>query len=331
MTNKPKPVVDGIKVDHVIDGPPYHSMWDNALPPVLEIDSGETVLFRCIEATGGQYSENSTAEDVRHIDLSRLHTITGPVFVRGATPADTLRVDILGIEPAKWGWTSVEPNFGILADRFGAEYALRIWHVDVQGIARFRPDVGVPIEPFCGIMGVAPREPGAIITIPPRAIGGNMDSKHLRAGATAYFPIQVPGALFSLGDGHLAQGDGEVCGTAIEASMAVTVRISIVKNRTIPAVRYETPAGVSPIDSAGHFVTTAAGLDLHRLARDAVNGMVDLLTAEFDLSPMDAYVLCSVAGNLKIAVPVLGARHAGFVTFHMPRSIFAQTLRRRPS
>jgi acetamidase/formamidase len=317
------------KVDHVVGGGPYHCVWDNALRPVVTIDPRETVLLHCLEATGGQYSPHSTAADVKRIDLSRVHTLTGPVAVRGAMPGDTLAVEILAFQHEGWAWTSVEPGFGILASEFGDEYALKIWRVD-RGAVSFRPGIRIPVEPFCGVMGVAPKEPGAVITIPPRACcGGNMDCKHLRPGATVFFPVHVPGGLFSVGDGHLAQGDGEVCGTAVEAPVSIAVRISLIKNQTIPTVRYEThAAALSPIDAAGHLVTTAAGQDLQQLAKTAVSEMVELLTSRFQLSRMDAYVICSAAGNLKIAVPVLGPRHAGFVTFHMPRSIFDPDLRR---
>lgn len=317
-----------LRIDHVVEALSSHCVFDNSLPPALRVYPGETVLMHCIEATGGQYSPESKPEAVLSIDLSRLHTITGPVYVNGAEPGDVLRVEILEITTGDWGWTSVEPGFGILAGEFGSDYALIIWKVE-NGRASFRDGISIPVEPFCGIMGVAPREPGALLTIPPRAIGGNMDSKHLTAGAVVDFPVQVPGALFSLGDGHIAQGDGEVCGTAIEGDVSVAVRFSVVKGNPIASVRYTTPPRPpSEIDAQGYFVTTAAGGDLQALARDAVSDMVRLLTDTFEISRMDAYVVCSAAGNLKIAVPVLGPRHAGFVTFHVPRAIFAPELYR---
>ena len=328
--------VDGIRIspsdfsvpiDHVVGGPPYHSMWDNSLPPLLTIEPGETVLFNCIEAAGGQLTPESTLEEARQIDVKKIHTLTGPIAISGAMPGDTLAVEILGIKHESWAWTAVEPGFGLLADEFEGEATFKIWHVDDEDVASFMPGVRIPVEPFCGVMGVAPKEPGAIITIPPRDIGGNMDTKYLRPSTTVFFPVQVPSALFSAGDGHLAQGDGEICGTALEGPVSPVLKFWVIKTETISAVRYETKSSpTSLIDAAGHFVTTAAGLDLQQLAHDAVSDMVKLLTAKFELTRMDAYVICSAAGSLKMAVPVLGPRHAGFVTFHMPRSIFADEL-----
>lgn len=313
------------KFDHVLKGPPYHCVFDNSIEPMAKVSPGETVLFHCLEATGGQYSRTSTAEAVKTMDMSRLHTITGPVYMVGAMPGDVLKVEILEFATGAWGWTSVEPGFGLLSDEFDV-YELKIWTIE-NGQASFRPGISIPSAPFCGVMGVAPKEPGPIITLPPRPFGGNMDSRHMTVGAEVHFPVLVPGALLSIGDGHFAQGDGEVCGTAIECDISIAVRLSLIRGNPISSVRYLTPPPkISPIDAQGAFVTTAAGQDLQQLAHDAVSDMVRLLSETFEISRMDAYVVCSAAGSLKISVPVLGSKHAGFVTFHVPKAVFAKEL-----
>ena len=150
-----------------------------------------------------------------------------------------------------------------------------------------------------------------------------MDSRHTGKGCSIYFPVMVPGALFSTGDGHLAQGDGEVCGIAMEAPLDVTLRFSLIKGMTIPATRYETTGPTTnKVDGMGHYVTSGTGPDLHQCAMDAVRQMLDRIGKEFNIDKVDAYVICSVAGDLKIAVPVLGEGHAAHVTFHVPKSIF---------
>jgi acetamidase/formamidase len=172
-------------------------------------------------------------------------------------------------------------------------------------------------------VGVAPAEPGAHSTIPARDVGGNMDCRHLTTGAIAYFPVEVPGALLSLGDGHLGQGDGEVCGTALETPLTVTLRLSLVRGMGIDRVRYETSrSSTRVLDSQGYYGTTAVGPELPELVHRVVSDMVRLLVELHDVTRMEAYMLCSVAGDLKVAVPRLGGDHAAVVTFQVPRLVF---------
>jgi acetamidase/formamidase len=202
-------------------------VWDNALTPALEIDSGETVQLETADASGGQLNPESSAADVAALDFGRVNPVTGPVFVRGAQPGDVLAVEILEMRAHDWGWTAIIPGFGLLADEF-AEPWLRISQVDPQaGRVRFADGITLPFEPFPGTIGVAPAEPGQHSVVPPRRWGGNMDIKHLRPGSTLYLPVGVEGALFSVGDTHAAMGDGEVCGTAVESAMDITVRFSV--------------------------------------------------------------------------------------------------------
>lgn len=299
----------------------YQNGFDNEQRAALTIESGDTVIFDCPEACGGQITPESTAAVIPDLDWSRIHTIVGPVYINGSEPGDVLAVEILELIDHGWGWTGVFPGMGLLPQDFEGQSDLHIWHVGSDGRAAFKPNIRVPIEPFCGIMGLAPAEPGNHSTLPPRPTGGNMDIRHLKAGSTLYLPVTVPGGLFSVGDCHLAQGDGEVCQTAIEAPMTVALRFSLRKGWTIREPQYETSGPtISKYDGMGHFATTASGPDLYENSQNAVRYMIDLLGDRYGLSRMEAYMLCSAAGDFKICEIVDSPNW--LVSFSMPRSIF---------
>lgn len=301
----------------------HHFRFDNSLAPALTVRPGDAVVFECLEAYGGGLNADSSLDDLRALPFDAVHCLTGPVFVEGAEPGDVLEVKTLEIEHDDWAWTGVFAGIGALAEEFGDTWALHIWHASEDGRAEFAPGIRVPIEPFCGVMGVALAEPGEHLTMPPRRVGGNMDTRHLCAGSTLYLPVEVPGALFSVGDGHLAQGDGEVCGTALETNLTVTLRFDLHRDRTIRSPQFETSGPTtSKVDGMGYFSTTCAGPDIDEGVTNAVHDMVDVLAARYGLTRPQAYILCSAAGDLKISVPKLGPTHASFVTFNMPRSIF---------
>jgi acetamidase/formamidase len=160
----------------------------------------------------------------------------------------------------------------------------------------------VPLKPMCGTIGVAPAEPGLHSIIPPRNVGGNMDVRDIAEGAELWLPIEVDGALFSVGDTHAAQGDGEVCGTAIESPIDVSLKIELVKDARLRTPRYLTPGPVSRhLDTKGYEVTTGIGPDLMAGAKVAVAEMVELLARRYGYSPIDAYMLCSVCADLRIS------------------------------
>jgi acetamidase/formamidase len=298
--------------------------YDNSIPPVLTVESGSTVVVQCADGCDNQIvPERSPSENIDNLDWNRIHALTGPIAVAGAEPGDILKVEILELAHNGKGWTAIFPGFGLLPHDFGDYKGVFYWKVGSDGRAELKPGVRVPIEPFMGEMGVAPKEKGAHSTMPPRPTGGNLDVRQLCKGTIAYFPVEVPGALFSVGDGHLAQGDGEVCCFAIEAALTATLKLSVLKGRSIPSVQFETSGPTtSKYDGMGYYVTTATGLDLAEGARVAVRSMIDHLAKAYGLSRVEAYMLCSVAGDLKIAVPVLGAGHASNVTFHLPKSVF---------
>jgi acetamidase/formamidase len=211
-----------------------------------------------------------------------------------------LEVEVLDIRPKEWGWTGIVPGFGLLADHFLDPY-LKVWELDTDH-AYFKPGIRIPLEPFCGVMGVAPAEAGSLDTIPPRLNGGNIDIKQLVKGSKLFLPVLYPGALFSLGDTHAAQGDGEVCGTAIEGPMVVTVRFDVHKGVHIPELQYTTPGSlVEKANKKGYYVTTGHNEDLFVAARNATLHMITHLCKHYDLTRHEAYALCSVAVDLRVS------------------------------
>ena len=296
----------------------FHLAWDHDVEPVLRVGSGDEIEFDALDTSCGQITAASTVADIATLDFSRVDQVCGPVYVDGAQPGDTLQVELLDFTPGDWGWTASIPGFGLLADDF-PDPALRITRL-AAGMAEFLTGIGIPLAPFCGELGVAPAGE-ARSTIPPTELGGNMDTRHLTAGSVLWLPVAVAGALFSLGDGHAAQGDGEVCGTAIETPMRARVRLSVRRDIQVSAPEFRTagPLGAST-NTAGWYATDGVGPDLMIAARDAVRRMIDRLGVEHGLAAMEAYLLMSVAGDLRISEIV--DQPNWIVTAYCPRSIF---------
>ena len=287
---------------HTIHASEHHLGWDNSLSPVRRLRPGESAELEILDASGGQIRPDTTVEGLAGLDFSRVNPVTGPLFVEGAEPGDALRITALDIAPSGWGWTANIPGFGLLADDF-PEAALHLWSYDAQALtpAMYQPGGRVPLRPFMGTIGVAPAEPGTHSVVPPRRVGGNMDIRDLGVGSVLELPVEVPGALLSVGDTHAAQGDGEVCGTAIESPMRVALRVDLIKGAAIASPRYETPGPVSRhVDARGYLVTTGIGPDLMEGARAAVRAMIDLLGSRHGLAAVDAYMLLSVCADLRI-------------------------------
>jgi len=307
---------------HTIHRDRSHHGWNNAFRPAITIAPGESVAFETVDASGGQLSPDSSVADVANLDFEKVNPVTGPVYVDGAEPGDALKVTLLAFEPSGWGWTANIPGFGLLADQF-PEPALHLWSYDEGSLAPalYGPGGRVPLKPFCGTIGVAPAEAGLQSIVPPRRVGGNMDSRDVAAGTELYLPVEVAGALFSVGDTHAAQGDGEVCGTAIESPMGVAARFELVKQAKLDFPRFTTPGPVSRhFDEKGYEVTTGIGPDLMTGARAAVGGMIDLLTGRHGLSAVEAYMLCSVAADLRISEIV--DQPNWVVSLYFPRLVF---------
>ena len=287
---------------HTIHREHIHHGWNNAFAPRLKIAPGEAVQFEIVDASSGQLNRTSTAADLEKLDLARVNPVTGPVYIDGAKPGDALKIKVLSFRPSGWGWTGNIPGFGLLTDQF-PQAKLHHWNYD-PGLspAMYGPGGRVPLKPMCGTIGVAPAAPGLHSIIPPRNVGGNMDIRDIVEGVELYLPVEVDGAIFSVGDTHAAQGDGEVCGTAIESSIDVALEFHLVKGANLRSPRYVTPGPVTRhFDAKGYEVTTGIGPDLMVGARAAVSEMIELLSRRFGYSPIDAYMLCSVCADLRIS------------------------------
>jgi acetamidase/formamidase len=286
--------------------------------PVARIAPGEEVTVEIVEASGGQLTPNSTAVDLPRIDIDRTNPGTGPMWVEGAEPGDVLQVDILDVETDDWGWTAVSPGFGLLEEV--SNDWLYIWRLS-RTHASFVRGIAIPVEPFCGLMAVAPGEPG-VHWDAPRRIGGNFDIKQLRAGSSLFLPVEVEGALLTVGDAHAAQGDGEVCGSGIECSATVQLRVALRRDLRLQAPEFETQGGLEreSLRNVGYHATTGLGPDLHEAARTSIQRMVEWLGTTHGLSLAEAYALCSVCVDLRISEIV--NEPTWIVSAFLPKDIF---------
>ncbi len=306
---------------HYVPTDRVHFTWDTSHPPTLEIDSGDTIVVVTRDVSDDQIGPGSTAEVVATLDWDRVYPLAGPVAVRGAEPGDTLAVEILDLHTRGWGWTAILPGLGLLPEDFPDAY-LRVFDLSDGDLIHFRDDVKIPITPFFGTMGVCPAGASAVAVMPPGPFGGNMDTRQLTKGTTLYLPVHVPGALFSCGDAHAAQGDGEVCVTGLEAPMYGALRLSVQKGRAIPAAQYEVPPGslTRKVDHGGWYGTTGVGPDLYVAAQDAVRAMVAHVSETYGMSGEDAYLLASLCVDLKISEIVDAGQY--IVSALLPLAVF---------
>ncbi len=312
-----------VSCQHTIHRARHHAGWSRDFEPVLRAAPGATIHFECLDASGGQLGPGSTAADLAGLDFARINPVTGPVYVEGAQPGDALKVTFRRFVPSGTGWTANIPGFGLLADQF-PDPALYAWTYDpaTMAPALYGAKARVPLKPFAGTVGVAPAEPGHHSVVPPRRVGGNLDIRDLAAGTVLYLPVEVPGALFSIGDTHAAQGDGEVCGTAIESRMDVELTLDLVKGVDLKSPRFTTDGPVTRhLDGAGYEATTGIGPDIMTAARESISRMIDLLAAEHGFAPVDAYMLCSVCGDLRISEIV--DQPNWVVSFYFPRIVLS--------
>ncbi|MBD2102611.1 acetamidase/formamidase family protein [Leptolyngbya sp. FACHB-261] len=291
------------KTNHTIHAGHHHYGWDRSLPPILTVAPGETVELDIQDASSGQLTPDSTVADVLAFDFSRTNPVTGPIYIEGAEPGDAVKLTVQHFQPSGWGWTAIIPGFGLLADQF-PEAALHIWRYDSQALtpAAYGPGGRVPLKPFAGTIGLALAEPGLHSVVPPRRVGGNLDIRDLAVGSILYLPVEVAGGLLSIGDTHAAQGDGEVCGTAIESPMGAAFTIDLVKGANLKFPHFETSTPVTNhLDRKGYYVTTGISPDLMIGAREAVSGMIDWLGKAHQMDAAEAYMLCSVCADLRIS------------------------------
>jgi acetamidase/formamidase len=292
--------VMAMDIKYRLTGERTHCRWDNSIAPLVTVEPGDVVELETKEASDKQIFPGCSIDILNNLDFSVIHPLTGPVAIVGAEPGDMLEVEVLDVRPRDWGWTAIIPGFGLLADEFPEPY-LKVWELQ-SDYTYFKPGIRIPLEPFCGVMGVALAEPGSLDTIPPRLNGGNIDIKQLVKGSKLFLPVLHPTALFSLGDAHAAQGDGEVCGTAIEGPMIVTVRFGLHKGVSIPELQYSTPgSAVEKANKKGYYVTTGHSPDLYVAAQKAVRNMISHLARHYDLTRHEAYALCSVTVDLRVS------------------------------
>jgi formamidase len=329
-----------------------HNRWHPEIPPILRVDPGDEVALETRDALDGQITPQSTTEDVAKVNLNVVHPLTGPVYVNGAEPGDILEVKILEVEPASFGFTVQIPGFGFLRDQFPDPFIVR-WRI-AGGTAESADLPGVRIHgaPFPGTIGLAPsralmqaitkREKElldrggmvlppdptdavpsdsrlaaeALRTVPPRETAGNVDIKQLCAGTTMLIPVQVDGALYSVGDAHFAQGDGEICGTAIEMASVFHAQFFLRKGEAARRKRqdvayFRDTYAVAPELAVPRRYYATTGLSVEKsglnqsenatlAARNAMLNMVDHLE-ERGYSRQQAYAICSVAVDLKIS------------------------------
>ena len=310
---------------HTLRASPATVKWgyfDPSSAPVLTIASGERVRIETVLAAADFLRRLGIEERWLTAEMKALdelkdrgpggHWLVGPIYVRGADPGDVLEVRISDIKITEsFAVNGFAPGGGTLPAAFPMQHG-RVIPLDLAAnVATFAPGIEVPLKPFFGNLGVAPPAlVGRISSGPPGWHGGNLDNKELVSGTTLYLPVHVPGALFSAGDGHAGQGDGEVDGSALETSLAGTFELIVRKDLRWRRPRAETPT---------HFITMGFDPDLDEAARLATADMVAFIVDRYRLSDVDAYVLASVAVDLRVTQLVDGVKgiHA-----MLPKSLF---------
>ena len=299
------------QISYTLTADQTHNKFSSAIEPVIRVEDGAVIEAFTEEAADRQIKPGMTAEEFAALsdyNSDLVHPLTGPVYVEGASPGDVLKVTLHLVEIGDWGWTRIV-NGIFLEEEF--EPMLLTWELSPgQESAEFLPGLSIDLKPFPGVVGVAPPGEEMLSTIPPRANGGNMDDHHMVTGTVLYFPVFVEGALFSIGDMHAAQGAGEVCGTAIEVPGRIVYQVEVVKGGpSIKEPHYET---------AGTYAVTAFAPTLDEAARKANTYMIDFLEEVNGISRSEAYMLTSLAGDLRIAEVV---DQNMLVTMHIPKSL----------
>jgi len=285
--------------EHRLNAEPTHSIWDRSLEPRLTIAPGDEVQIECLDASGGQVHPGMSTTEYLGIDRTRIHALTGPIWIEGAEPGDVLQVEVLATLHHGWGWSSIVEGLGFLKDRFTHPYLFH-WILDCDSSVSLAPAI-VPVRPFLGVMGVARADDGSFRTRPPGAFGGNMDVRELCAGSKLYLPVFNIGALFSSGDGHAAQGDGEVCINGIECPLDVALRFKLHKDQHLDGPLIESNETACADSMADSWIVVESRAEIGEAARVATSRMIELLESRWGLSEVHAYILCSVAMRLRLS------------------------------
>ena len=255
-------------------------------PPAIRVDPGTTIVFETLDALNDQI--HSDEDSANQVDLDHVNAATGPVFINGALPGDTLVAEIMDIQPSLLGSALIIPGFGFLQDTIPGPYT-KVFHLEKDGKFRYGKSIRIDSKPMIGTIGVAPTEP--ITTLSSGIHGGNLDTTDICVGTKVFLPVLVEGGLFGVGDVHAAMGDGEVCGTGIECGAVVTIHLELLPEHTIPRPRLETPK---------EWMCVASAEGLENAIKLALQDMVAWLQADHQLSAEEAYVLVSLVGDVRI-------------------------------
>lgn len=294
-----KPDRDAVPVSRTLDPAPETTtdVFGRDIPPAATVSPGERLVVGSLDASG--YTEPQTApgqERPRMFSEHRGHCLTGPIEVTGAEPGQVLAIKLIALRPANWGWTVAAARDNRLTRRLGladGPPSWLLWEIDADaGVATCDRGYQVPIAPFLGVVGMPPDQPGEHSTVPPRKEGGgNIDCRELVAGSTLYLPVTVPGAMLCLGDGHAAQGDGEVAGTAIECAMTTELQLDLTDGLPVPGIHAVTPAGR---------ITFGFAEDLNEAMADALDAMLAWMVALLRVDKAAALALASPALSLRV-------------------------------
>jgi len=287
--------------------------WDNALEPVVVAAPGDELVLELADASGGQLLPTADASAIGRLDFAAVNPCTGPVLVEGLAEDAELVVSILEIATEGWAWTANIPGFGLLSSDFPEPH---LWISTVaNGVITTPTGIELPARPMIGTIGLAPADPGRTPLLVPTKAGGNMDIAQLGAGSTLHLPAQVTGGLLSAGDTHAIQGDGEVCGTGAETPATVRLRLDVAVERSSSTPWYE--HAVRRPETAWT-CTTGIGPDLFQAARDATLRAVEIVSKSSGIDPIDAYLLLSLAGELRVSEIVDSPNWV--VSMHVPAS-----------
>ena len=289
-----------------------HLVWDNSLAPAVTLEPGQELTLELADSSGGQIGPGDGTAALARLDFNTVNPCTGPVAVAGLRAGDQLIVTILDITTADWAWTANIPGFGLLSDDFPEPH---LW-ISKLSAGRVALPIGIdlPARPMIGTIGVAPAEPGTTPLLVPTEAGGNMDIAQLGAGARLHLRAGVDGGLLSAGDAHAIQGDGEVCGTGAETAATLRVRVDIAAAAAAPRSPWLEHT-TRPAETAW-IATTGIGPDVFQAAREATRRAVDLVADRTGLAPIDAYLLLSLTGGLRISELVDAPNWV--VTLHVP-------------